>query len=104
MTSNTARKTPKGDETMVKAGDKVTDRTIAGEFWADANRFTGFFAVKVGGGYQLIRFAEWTGNDGTRYFTDTVSDASAVLPATSVRRFRAHETASRILYGFMPAK
>lgn len=88
---------------MVKAGDKVTSRKIAGEFWADANRFTGFFAVKAAGGYQLVRFAEWAGNDGTRYFTDTVSDASAVLPASSLRRFRAHETATCILYGFLPA-
>lgn len=89
---------------MIKAGDKVTTRKIAGEFWADANRFTGFFAVKATGGFQLIRFTEWTSEDGTRYMTDTVSDASAVIPASQFRRFRAHETATSVLYGFMPAK
>jgi hypothetical protein len=87
---------------MIKAGDQVTASKIAGEFWDDANRFTGFFAVKACGGYQLVRFTEWTGDDGTRYITDTVADASAVLPTSSFRRFRAHETASHILYGFMP--
>ena len=88
---------------MIKTGDKVTSRKIAGEFWADANRFTGFFAVRAQGGYQLVRFTEWTGDDGTRYITDTVADASSVLPASNFRRFRAHETASSILYGFMPS-
>lgn len=87
---------------MIKAGDKVTARKIAGEFWASADRFTGFFAVKATGGYQLVRFTEWTSEDGTRYMTDTVADASAVLPASSFRRVRVHETASSILYGFMP--
>jgi hypothetical protein len=89
---------------MVKAGDKVARGRIAGEFWADANTFTGFFAVKAGSGYQLVRFTTWTGDDGTVYPTETVCDASAVMPASSFRRFRAHETASRIYYGFMPSK
>jgi hypothetical protein len=88
---------------MVKAGDKVANRKIAGEFWADASHFTGFYAVKASGGYQLIRFTTWTGNDGTVYPTDTVCDASAVLPSSSFRRYRVHETASRIYYGFTPA-
>jgi allophanate hydrolase subunit 1 len=88
---------------MVKAGDKVANRKIVGEFWADASHFTGFYAVKASGGYQLIRFTTWTGNDGTVYPTDTVCDASAVLPSSSFRRYRVHETASRIYYGFTPA-
>ena len=89
---------------MIKAGDKVTTRKIAGEFWADANRFTGFFAVKATGGYQLVRFTEWTGDDGTRYITDKVADASAILPATSFRRVIVHTTVGgTITYGFVPA-
>lgn len=88
---------------MFKAGDKVSNRKIAGEFWANANRFTGFYAVKVAGGFQLLRFTNWVSDDGTIYDTDTVADASAVLPASAFRRFRTHETASRIYYGFLPA-
>jgi hypothetical protein len=88
---------------MIKAGDKVHSRKIAGEFWANANDFTGFFAIKASRGYQLVRFCEWTGEDGTRYFTDKVSDASAILPASSFRQFVTHQTGTRIYYGFMPA-
>jgi hypothetical protein len=88
---------------MIKAGDKVAHRKLAGEFWASADRFTGFFAVKVAGGFQLVRFTEWLGEDGTRYPTDIVSDASAVLPTTSFRRIRVHETSTTIYYGYMPA-
>lgn len=95
-------RTTRGD-TMIKAGDTVSDRKLAGTFWADANRFTGFFVVKATGGYQLVRFTEWRGDDGTRYPTDTVADASAVLPASDFRRFIDHQTGNRVLYGFMPA-
>jgi hypothetical protein len=88
---------------MVKAGDKVSNKKLSGEFWANSNTFTGFFAIKASGGYQLIRFTEWTGDDGTRYFTDTVADASAVLPARNFRRFVTHQTGATVYYGFLPA-
>lgn len=88
---------------MVKQGDKLTARKVAGEFWASANKFTGFFAVKVSGGYQLVRFGEWLGEDGTRYIDWKVAYASAVFPASSLRRIVTHETGSTVYYGFMPA-
>ena len=50
---------------MVKAGDKVSDRKILGEFYTDDRndrhtQWTGFFVVKSGDAIQLVRFAEYS--------------------------------------------
>lgn len=88
---------------MFKPGDKINSRRLAGEFWASRDKFTGFFVVKVVGGIQLVRFTTWTSDEGTVYPTDTVADASALLPAAAVRRFVTHETLGYRFYGYCPA-
>jgi len=87
---------------MVKQGDKVKFNRVA-EFYGAHRNFTGAFVLPVAGGVQIIRFTTWEGEDGTIYPTETVADASAVFPKSCLKKIIAHETATKIYYGYKPA-